>query len=253
MTAADKVLRVAEAELGVTEEPPGSNTGPSVRQYQQATSLPGTGWPWCAAFVEWVWEQAGVSTDACSPSTAVMAAVARRLGWDGDPAPGAAVVWPGVHTGILVAPISPGVWATIEGNTADGVHRRTRSLTGTVIVRPPELGDPPPPRVFLLEDPAARPRLVGPWRTRVMRDRAISRLPRAQQDRARRVTTPAGRHAFLLGPRRTYGPWVTVDARDQARAVLEDRLGRRLRPYSRPAPAQTTATTGVPEGLGKTT
>lgn len=82
-----------------------------------------------------------------------------------------------------------------------------------------------------------------------MRDRALARLTKAQQGRARRVTTDRGRHAFLLGPRRIYGPWTTSEARDQARAVLEHRVGHQLRPYSKPAPP----TAGAAEALGKTT
>ena len=39
------------------EEPRDSNTGPRVLQYQRATWLPGTGWPWCAAFICWGLQQ----------------------------------------------------------------------------------------------------------------------------------------------------------------------------------------------------
>lgn len=59
MTVRERALRAAIGELGVTEDPPGSNSGPRVREYQAATSLGGTGWPWCMAFVCWCYKQAG--------------------------------------------------------------------------------------------------------------------------------------------------------------------------------------------------
>lgn len=234
MTKGEQVIRIAEGELGVIENPYGSNSGARVRQYQASTDLPGTGWPWCGAFVEWVWTQARVDQAACSPSTAIMASLGRRLGWVGDPVPGAAVVWPGTHTEILVAPAGGGNWHTIGGNVANGVRRKVRSLKGTVVIVPPELrATRPPDRAYYLEDTAAQPRLLGPWRLKASREKAIASLPKAQQARVRRVRHPKG-YAFLLGPRRVYGPWTTTDARATAQRVLEQRLGRRLRPYSKP-------------------
>lgn len=44
-------IEIALREIGVKEE--GANTGKRIREYQAATSLGGTGWPWCAAFVSW--------------------------------------------------------------------------------------------------------------------------------------------------------------------------------------------------------
>jgi len=43
---------IAHTQLGV-HETGDSNSGPQVKLYQSATSEPGTGWPWCAAFVCW--------------------------------------------------------------------------------------------------------------------------------------------------------------------------------------------------------
>ena len=48
-----KLIDIARREVGVVESPPGSNTGKRVLDYQRATSLEGTGWAWCAAFVCW--------------------------------------------------------------------------------------------------------------------------------------------------------------------------------------------------------
>lgn len=47
-----KLIAIATKEIG-TVEIGASNTGVRVRQYQAATSLDGTNWPWCAAFVSW--------------------------------------------------------------------------------------------------------------------------------------------------------------------------------------------------------
>jgi len=48
-----RLIRIAKKEVGVREVPKNSNSGPRVREYQKATWLDGTGWPWCAAYVCW--------------------------------------------------------------------------------------------------------------------------------------------------------------------------------------------------------
>ncbi|MEI6870696.1 MAG: hypothetical protein WCL08_00300 [Verrucomicrobiota bacterium] len=48
-----RLIAIANKELGVTEIGD-SNTGPRVLEYQRATWLDGTGWPWCAAFQCWI-------------------------------------------------------------------------------------------------------------------------------------------------------------------------------------------------------
>lgn len=57
-----RVLELADGELrrGVQEIPLGSNSGPSVIQYQHSTWLGGTGWPWCVAFWQWCCAKAGL-------------------------------------------------------------------------------------------------------------------------------------------------------------------------------------------------
>lgn len=54
-----KALRIGLGQVGVKEQPAGSNNGAMVRAYQSATDVPGTGWPWCAAFTAWCYVQAG--------------------------------------------------------------------------------------------------------------------------------------------------------------------------------------------------
>src|SRR3990167_6032936 len=77
MTAREKALRIAIGELGVKEHPAGSNSGPRVREYQASTSLGGTGWPWCMAFVCWAYKQAG------HPLPYSSASVGQFLNWAG--------------------------------------------------------------------------------------------------------------------------------------------------------------------------
>ncbi len=48
-----KLVDIAKREIGVREIPKNSNTGPRVREYQRATWLAGTGWKYCAAYIDW--------------------------------------------------------------------------------------------------------------------------------------------------------------------------------------------------------
>ena len=49
----ERLIAIAAHEVGTVEIPRNSNTGPRIREYQRATNLEGTGWPYCAAFVDW--------------------------------------------------------------------------------------------------------------------------------------------------------------------------------------------------------
>jgi hypothetical protein len=48
-----QLIAIAAHEVGQLEIPRNSNSGRRVTEYQRATSLDGTGWPYCAAFVCW--------------------------------------------------------------------------------------------------------------------------------------------------------------------------------------------------------
>jgi len=56
-TLSEHIREVATEEIG-TKEIGYTNTGERVGQYQAATSLGGTGWPWCAAFICFVVREA---------------------------------------------------------------------------------------------------------------------------------------------------------------------------------------------------
>ena len=53
------IITIASAELGI-KEVTGHNDGPRVEQYLRYTNL-GPGYDWCAAFVSWVYGQAGLA------------------------------------------------------------------------------------------------------------------------------------------------------------------------------------------------
>src|SRR5215210_2224412 len=53
-TPAARMVALAQAEVGVAEQPPGSNNSPRIAQYRAATAgAPGPG-PWCAYFTSWL-------------------------------------------------------------------------------------------------------------------------------------------------------------------------------------------------------
>ena len=52
----EEVLKIARPEIGVHEDSQGSNKGARVTEYLNSVGLDG-GYPWCAAFVYWCFEQ----------------------------------------------------------------------------------------------------------------------------------------------------------------------------------------------------
>jgi hypothetical protein len=131
------VLAAARAEIGVAEQPPGSNDGPRIAEYRQAVAgAPGPG-PWCAYFTSWLARQAGAplgnagegfgSVDALyawaqSAGKAIPAAGA-------VPQPGDLIVWD-EHIGVVESVAPDGTITTIEGNSDDRVARRTYGPDG---------------------------------------------------------------------------------------------------------------------------
>ncbi len=140
-----RLIEIARKEVGTTETGT-SNSGPRVKQYQAATNLGGTGWPWCAAFVCWIvreWlKDAEVraafgfkfpqEADAWRPKTAAAygfhewAADHRLLIMDDSPShvlhTGDLVTYDFSHIGI-VANDEGSLIHTIEGNTDGGGSR----------------------------------------------------------------------------------------------------------------------------------
>jgi hypothetical protein len=130
-------LQAAQAEVGVTEQPPGSNDGPRIAQYRQATAGSGVG-PWCAYFVSWAAAQAGVPLGEQGQGFGAVSAVwdwASRTGraipaGGAPPQPGDLIVWGGRHIGIVESVDANGSIHTVEGNSSDAVSRRTYGPDG---------------------------------------------------------------------------------------------------------------------------
>jgi hypothetical protein len=58
-SAGQRIVAIAEGQLGQPEQPPGSNESPAIAQYRTATAGAVPGAPWCAYFASWVARQAG--------------------------------------------------------------------------------------------------------------------------------------------------------------------------------------------------
>lgn len=155
-TLHQSVVRWAKSKIGEREQPLGSNSGPFVISCQRATSLPGTGWPWCAAFARKAWLEAGREMPYTGASAyGLLAYYQQHLPkWVAQPwtnaRPGAFVVFNigAGHVALLASPILRGDThvTTVGGNESDSVKQTTRSLSLVRgIVDPPELGVVPPP------------------------------------------------------------------------------------------------------------
>lgn len=141
----ERVIELAQGEVGVQEEPANSNKGKRVQEYQRATWLDGTGWPWCAAFICWLVKEAigARKVPFARPETA--------QAWDFEnwarkqkgvtlyknsstPAKrGDIVVFTFSHIGLAVDDQKGSTVATIEGNTdgsgsreGGGVYKKSR-------------------------------------------------------------------------------------------------------------------------------
>ena len=137
--SAEKILRLAEAEIGYKESPDGSNR----TKYGAWYGLDGQ--PWCMMFIQWVFAQAGAAEllpmKTASCGQLMRAAQAAGLWATGHYQPGDVVVFdfPGGaatdHCGII-ASVTANYAVSIEGNTALGndsnggeVMRRTRGVS----------------------------------------------------------------------------------------------------------------------------
>jgi len=142
---AERVLARARGELGIKEDPPGSNRVPYSEWY-------GVIGPWCAMFVSWCLYQEGIPLPATTAKgfayTPAGVAWLRRQGrWTHSAAPGNLVFFnfPGddvdrvSHVGFIESILDDGTFVTLEGNTdrrgsrtGGQVMRRYRSRVGVV-------------------------------------------------------------------------------------------------------------------------
>ena len=136
-TAAGRAaLQAALGEVGVAEQPPGSNDSPRIAQYRQATAGSGVG-PWCAYFVSWAARQAGAPIGDSGQGYGRVDDVwawGERTGRatpasGAKPQPGDLIVWD-EHIGIVQSVDADGTIHTVEGNSSDRVSQRTYGADG---------------------------------------------------------------------------------------------------------------------------
>jgi CHAP domain len=137
-TGGARALAAAQAEVGVAEQPPGSNDGPRIAEYRAATAGSGVG-PWCAYFTSWAAGQAGVPLGEAGQGFGSVSALygwaqrtgrATPAGPGVQPTPGDLIVWGGHHIGIVESVDGDGSIHTIEGNSSNAVSRRTYGPDG---------------------------------------------------------------------------------------------------------------------------
>lgn len=134
------MLDTVRNEVGVAEQPPGSNDAPRIAQYRQATVGSGVG-PWCAYFTSWAAREAGVpvgdqgqgfgSVDALY-DWAQRSGKAIPAGPGVVPQPGDMIVWD-EHIGLVESVAPDGTVNTIEGNSSDQVIRRSHPGGGGAV------------------------------------------------------------------------------------------------------------------------
>jgi hypothetical protein len=135
--AGQAILNAVRPEVGVAEQPPGSNDSPRIAQFRQATAGSGVG-PWCAYFASWAARQAGVPLGDQGQgfgrvddvyAWAQKSGKAIPNGPGVHPQPGDLIVWD-EHIGVVDSVDSDGSIHTIEGNSSDKVSQRTYGADG---------------------------------------------------------------------------------------------------------------------------
>jgi hypothetical protein len=133
--AGQAILNAVRPEVGVAEQPPGSNDSPRIAQYRQATAGSGVG-PWCAYFVSWAARQAGVPVGDSGQGFGRVDDVfawaqkaGKALPAGSTPAAGDLIVWD-EHIGVVESVDADGTIHTIEGNSSDKVSQRTYGSDG---------------------------------------------------------------------------------------------------------------------------
>lgn len=146
MARAIDILTIAQQEIGVKERPSGSNNVKYNTAYY-GSAVSGSAYPWCCAFVWWVFNQAGAAslfnggakTAYCPTAMAWYQSQGRFHTSDFKPGDVVFFTWSGSrsspdHIGIVESVNADGTVNTIEGNTSvtsndngGAVMRRVRS------------------------------------------------------------------------------------------------------------------------------
>ncbi len=132
----ERIVQVAESQVGQTEQPPGSNESPAIAEYRTATAGAIPGAPWCAYFASWVARQAGEPLGSQGQG---LGAVSEIWSWAQSvgraipngpgvvPKPGDLIVFGGEHVGIVKRVLPGGNIETIEGNYENKVTFNVRT------------------------------------------------------------------------------------------------------------------------------
>lgn len=141
-TGAQRLLAAAESQIGVSEQPPGSNNGPQISTYRSAVAGAEPGEPWCAYFASWAAAQGGVPLGesgqgfgSVAQITSWAASNGRLLPASATPAPGDLILFGDQHVGIVESVNPDGSLTTVEGNYNNAVtqvHRLPGEATGYV-------------------------------------------------------------------------------------------------------------------------
>jgi hypothetical protein len=157
-----KAVALARKEIGVHEDPWGSNRGRRVEEYQAADWLTGGGYAWCASFCCFIWKKAGfdlkyLGAGAYKWYDDGAKYVGHRIPRDQWPhvVPGDGVVFRigSGHIGI-VEKIVDGAVHSIDGNSGDQVAARIRPMHlvyGFIHLNEKAVTPPRPPRVPMYE------------------------------------------------------------------------------------------------------
>lgn len=145
-----RVIKIAKSQVGVLEDPIGSNSGPEVDEYLASVGLD-PGYFWCMAFVYWCFNKASKQLGISNPAFKTAGVLSQWNNTNGkrilsqDAVNNPSKIKPGQifimnygggsgHTG-LVESVSGGFINTIEGNTNEagsrngiGVFKRQRKI-----------------------------------------------------------------------------------------------------------------------------
>lgn len=130
-----KIIDIAKSEIGTSEKPLGSNNI-KYNTWYYGHAVSGANYPWCAVFISWCADQAGIPTNII-PRTASVSnlqtffinqGLYKNKGY--NPNPGDIMIQKSngaSHTGIVIES-NGATFSTIEGNTSNKVAKRSYSL-----------------------------------------------------------------------------------------------------------------------------
>ncbi len=137
-TPGQRIVKVAESQIGQAEQPPGSNESPAIAMYRTATAGAIPGAPWCAYFASWASRQAGVPLGANGEGLGSVGQIWEWAQSSGraipngpgvTPQPGDLIVFGDQHVGIVRDVLPNGQIQTIEGNYENKVSANVRTPT----------------------------------------------------------------------------------------------------------------------------